>query len=479
MKHQLLTLLLMITLTISTSSTAIAASADDVESSIPGCNSSIKNIIRNYAEVKVAYEAAVIDEMLSKPYSALKMICFKDSLSKTAESSSQIFSGPFFESIEGYVDQTLEAHFANFNDDLVGVPNEEGQCIEIGNIVSENDTDLIREVPSFENALAEEYGNTGDKFKNSWQVVIDSGVAANYDEAWARLYNSYESSALEFDEADTPCDVLSKSGLVGVECDEEELGSEDVAVRTKEDGSDGEGTTPTTVTADDRNRRPLGVRPSIQRAMIYDVELRKAFDYSIENSFINKPSGLAALTCFAAAAEIHAKSSGELFSKDYSNQVLDPINDGLDAIKDAYSFDNIVDYNASIQASAGLDASLSIVPSDGNDSGPTVKGLECGQMQNKWMTSRDRGVKNNLTYKELLGGGTGEDENFNNSWNNSSDNLSRRMRERERLTGRETTREVLFEGPDIPFNDREDFCKILAALNLKGDCQEGEFNIAK
>jgi len=201
---------------------AFAGSADDVASSIPGCDTGIKNIIRNYAEAKVAYEVAVIDEMIDKPRSVLKMICFKDALKKSAESSSQIFSGSFWNNIEEYIDSSLDAHLANYEDDgLTGVADSSGKCGDIGTLVSEEDADLIKPVPSFEDALADDFGSTGDKFKDSWDAAKSGNVFSNYDDAWERLDSSYEGSTMVFDETDTPCKVLEKSGLVGVDCSED------------------------------------------------------------------------------------------------------------------------------------------------------------------------------------------------------------------------------------------------------------------
>jgi len=225
-----------------------------------------------------------------------------------------------------------------------------------------------------------------------------------------------------------------------------------------------------------RQRRPAGVSPDVAKVTLLDGELRRGYNQAIENAAVNKPSSSAFLSCFAPAAEINAKASSDLFSGDFSNQAATPINDGLESIKDSFSFDNIVSYDASISASVGVTVDLGISASAGNDSGPTIKGVSCGEMQNKWITIRNEGAKEYPSYKEKLAGSTEGDETFKKSWEDSSDDLSSKMDERKTLSSRDKSRILLFEGPDIPYNDRKDLCKILNFLNLKGDCTEGEIN---
>jgi len=186
----------------------------------PGCDSQVLDTTRNYAEAKVAYEVAAVDGSLEKPPSALRLTCFYDSMIKSMEKSSLIFSGNFSDLVKDTLKRSLDAHYANFaDDDDKSSGSGSGVCDKLAKYVQKQGTTIAKDIPSFEEAISGVA--TGDKrFKDSWDATKGKSTVKDYEQGKEDLENQY--SYMTFTKGDSPCKVMKISGFSDIDCSSEE-----------------------------------------------------------------------------------------------------------------------------------------------------------------------------------------------------------------------------------------------------------------
>lgn len=147
-----------------------------------------------------------------------------------------------------------------------------------------------------------------------------------------------------------------------------------------------------------------GVSADVNSALTAKFNVQKKFDKAeSEAVVISKPLSVAALSCFNLAVDAFSKGAGKLYSGDFSNQVKEPVEEGLQPHFDNLKWNDVISYDGNISATTSIkvvfEANIS-----GSDSfsGPTIKNFNCDNMQKAWVSKRNEGLKRTPTFDELM-----------------------------------------------------------------------------
>ena len=98
----------------------ITISTSPANAVTPGCNTDVWEAMKARAESQLAYDVAVVEEIIEQPDSVLVLTCFDDSMAVTAENGGQIFSGTFNDYMEDIVGEAADAFVTNNFDHAEG-----------------------------------------------------------------------------------------------------------------------------------------------------------------------------------------------------------------------------------------------------------------------------------------------------------------------------------------------------------------------
>lgn len=87
----------------------------------PGCNADVWDAMTARAQAQLAYDTAVVEEIIEQPDSVLMLTCFDDSLHVTAENGGEIFSGTFNNRLSDVVGAAADAFVSNNFSHAMGV----------------------------------------------------------------------------------------------------------------------------------------------------------------------------------------------------------------------------------------------------------------------------------------------------------------------------------------------------------------------
>ena len=99
----------------------ITISTSPANAVTPGCNADVWDAMVARAQAQLAYDVAVIEEIIEQPDSVLMLTCFDDSLHVTAENAGEIFSGTFNNRMDDVVGQATDTFVSNNFSHAMGV----------------------------------------------------------------------------------------------------------------------------------------------------------------------------------------------------------------------------------------------------------------------------------------------------------------------------------------------------------------------
>jgi len=125
-----------------------------------------------------------------------------------------------------------------------------------------------------------------------------------------------------------------------------------------------------------------GVDEDAKKVITYQAQAAVGYEYAASNAVLDRPSSVAAVTCFANAGTAMADVAGEIFSGKVSKEANDVLTNSLESHFKNFSWDDIVSYDTELKVDASFSVDLKI--SLGPDKGPTVKNVECATLGTLW-----------------------------------------------------------------------------------------------
>lgn len=190
------------------SATVQAAPPDPV---VAGCDPLVLAAMNAKAQAQVAYDVAVIRELVSQPESVLDLTCFSRQAGISAKNGGAVFSGDFTDSLKTVVPVTPS-------------PNDKFACTAMADMwkaVSEQGVSTQVPYASFTDLMSGTMPvGAGDGYKAGWDAATKAGVFGQ-DSQLSRAMTALDDQKpqpVDFSGAKSSCDVLVAAQIIPGPC---------------------------------------------------------------------------------------------------------------------------------------------------------------------------------------------------------------------------------------------------------------------
>lgn len=194
---------------------ATAVMAQPVTPTVAGCDPVVMDAMNAKAQAQVAYDVAVIRELVDAPESVLDLTCFTSAAGVSAVKGGAVFSGDFTTPLKTLMGVTGNGTYnCNAMADMWKSVSEEG---------------INKQAPyaSFTDLMSGTMpspATAGADFKAGWKAATDADVFTNLQTTVSALPRP---QPMDFTAAKSSCDVLVAAGIIPGPCPGDPTGSAD------------------------------------------------------------------------------------------------------------------------------------------------------------------------------------------------------------------------------------------------------------